>query len=253
VLLRRVVEHVKAQNWTAVALDFIIVVVGVFIGIQVANWNEARGERRLEVKYLERFYFDMVRSIDQVNKDLGWSEDRIDTQKIVLRSLREKRLKEADKQDFDRGLAFFGYVSQPSRNWQTVEELKSSGRMAILSDESLRELILRVESDYNERIQRNTFNRIDRNENRLRIQDRWQYISSDFDENGQTVILYNFDALVHDTEFLNRLSHMQSVTELNIRDQQEDLASFALLRDATVKSLGYTPIERQNDLMEEND
>ena len=41
-LLRRVIEHVKAQNWTAVGLDFVIVVVGVFIGIQVANWNEER-------------------------------------------------------------------------------------------------------------------------------------------------------------------------------------------------------------------
>ena len=39
-LLRRVIEHVNAQNWTAIALDFVIVVVGVFIGIQVSNWNE---------------------------------------------------------------------------------------------------------------------------------------------------------------------------------------------------------------------
>ncbi|HUH00041.1 MAG TPA: hypothetical protein VMQ83_12835 [Gammaproteobacteria bacterium] len=28
-LLRRVIEHVKTQNWTAVALDFFIVVVGI--------------------------------------------------------------------------------------------------------------------------------------------------------------------------------------------------------------------------------
>ena len=41
-LLRRVIENVKAQNWLAVSLDFVIVVVGVFIGIQVANWNDAR-------------------------------------------------------------------------------------------------------------------------------------------------------------------------------------------------------------------
>jgi hypothetical protein len=40
VLLRRIIEHVKTQNWTAIALDFVIVVVGVFIGIQVSNWNE---------------------------------------------------------------------------------------------------------------------------------------------------------------------------------------------------------------------
>jgi hypothetical protein len=41
-LLRRVIENVKAQTWLAVSLDFVIVVVGVFIGIQVANWNDAR-------------------------------------------------------------------------------------------------------------------------------------------------------------------------------------------------------------------
>jgi len=44
-ILRRVTEHVKAQNWLAVGIDFLIVVVGVFIGIQVANWNEGRIER----------------------------------------------------------------------------------------------------------------------------------------------------------------------------------------------------------------
>ena len=45
-LLRRITEHVKAQNWFAVALDFLIVVVGVFIGLQVSNWNDARAADR---------------------------------------------------------------------------------------------------------------------------------------------------------------------------------------------------------------
>ncbi len=51
-ILRRLAEHVKAQNWFAVALDFLIVVMGVFIGIQVSNWNAARGERAAEAGYL---------------------------------------------------------------------------------------------------------------------------------------------------------------------------------------------------------
>ena len=45
-ILRRVVEHVKSQNWFAVTLDFFIVVIGVFIGIEVANWNQARQDRQ---------------------------------------------------------------------------------------------------------------------------------------------------------------------------------------------------------------
>ena len=44
-ILRRVIEHVRNQQWTAIWIDLIIVVVGVFIGIQVANWNEARSDR----------------------------------------------------------------------------------------------------------------------------------------------------------------------------------------------------------------
>jgi hypothetical protein len=32
-ILRRITQHVREQNWTAIAIDFVIVVTGVFIGI----------------------------------------------------------------------------------------------------------------------------------------------------------------------------------------------------------------------------
>jgi hypothetical protein len=44
--LRRIVDHLKTQNWTAIGLDLAIVVIGVFIGTQVSNWNQERIERR---------------------------------------------------------------------------------------------------------------------------------------------------------------------------------------------------------------
>lgn len=44
-ILRRIKAHVEKENWFAVFLDFCIVVIGVFIGIQVANWSEARTVR----------------------------------------------------------------------------------------------------------------------------------------------------------------------------------------------------------------
>lgn len=39
-LLQRITIHVKDQNWFAVLLDLLIVVFGVFTGIQVSNWNQ---------------------------------------------------------------------------------------------------------------------------------------------------------------------------------------------------------------------
>lgn len=50
-VIRRIREHVAAQNWFAVGIDVVIVVVGVFIGIQVANWNQARIDRGEAAEY----------------------------------------------------------------------------------------------------------------------------------------------------------------------------------------------------------
>ena len=41
-LLRRITTHVKDQNWTAIAIDFVIVVAGILIAFQVTEWNDER-------------------------------------------------------------------------------------------------------------------------------------------------------------------------------------------------------------------
>ncbi len=64
-ILRRITEHVKTQNWFAVALDFVIVVAGVFIGIQVANWNQARADRAREHELLVDLRADIAESMRQ--------------------------------------------------------------------------------------------------------------------------------------------------------------------------------------------
>jgi hypothetical protein len=66
VILRRVIEHVREQNWTAIGIDFLIVVVGVFIGIQVSNWNGTRTENARERLLLGELRAELVESIKQV-------------------------------------------------------------------------------------------------------------------------------------------------------------------------------------------
>jgi hypothetical protein len=58
-LLRRMIEHVKAQNWTAIVIDFVIVVVGVFIGLQVSIWNEERQDDSRTQSYYKRLLDDL--------------------------------------------------------------------------------------------------------------------------------------------------------------------------------------------------
>ena len=53
-LFRRIKSHIEKENWFAVFIDFCIVVVGVFLGIQIGNWNEARVSHIQEAEYLEQ-------------------------------------------------------------------------------------------------------------------------------------------------------------------------------------------------------
>jgi hypothetical protein len=50
-ILRKLTENLRAQNWAAITIDFLIVVIGVFVGIQASNWNQARLEK-LETEHL---------------------------------------------------------------------------------------------------------------------------------------------------------------------------------------------------------
>ncbi len=38
-ILRRIIENVRTRDWFTVAIEFLIVVVGIFVGLEVSNWN----------------------------------------------------------------------------------------------------------------------------------------------------------------------------------------------------------------------
>lgn len=62
--LRRIVEALRVQNWTAIAIEFAIVVFGVFLGTQVANWNQDRAERRETERMLLQLVPELAANIE---------------------------------------------------------------------------------------------------------------------------------------------------------------------------------------------
>ena len=71
-ILRRVMEHLRKQEWTAIGIDFVIVVVGVFVGIQVANWNSDAVDRRRGVEYVERLSRDLEADLAARRADVAY-------------------------------------------------------------------------------------------------------------------------------------------------------------------------------------
>jgi hypothetical protein len=45
-ILRSFADSIRKQDWLAVAIEFVIVVAGIFVGLQVTDWNEGRQLRK---------------------------------------------------------------------------------------------------------------------------------------------------------------------------------------------------------------
>lgn len=65
-LMRRIREHVGTHNWFAVSVDLIIVVLGVFLGTQVSNWNA----ERLAYEGGEAFRARIIRDVEMNEIDM---------------------------------------------------------------------------------------------------------------------------------------------------------------------------------------
>ncbi len=127
-LLRRVIDHVKHQNWTAVALDFVIVVVGVFIGIQVSNWNAARGfaeRERILIRELREEVVQNAAMAHAVGEGLTVGEDAA---RRVLALIEQKETSCTD--DCWPIIVDLMHASQWQRIlvvWTTYDELRREG------------------------------------------------------------------------------------------------------------------------------
>ena len=136
-VIRRIRDHATAHNWFAVTIDILIVFIGVFLGIQANNWNEARITEAAART-------DRMRLIE----DLRSNELDFEGRRSYYESVRQHALKALEgfsSADADLGEAFLVHAYQasqirarPMRRF-TYDQLVSTGRLAGLGDQSVRE------------------------------------------------------------------------------------------------------------------
>jgi hypothetical protein len=139
-LLRSVVDHVKAQNWTAVGIDFCIVVVGVFIGIQVANWNDARKARHELDTALGHVAQNISDTIAARTDQIRWSQRVLDGQALLLATLDGRVLTSSEWDKVYSALPGSPPPPSPDR-YTALVELQSSGRLKDVTPPDLRKAL----------------------------------------------------------------------------------------------------------------
>ena len=143
-ILRRLSEHVKDQNWFAVVLDFLIVVTGVFIGMQVNTWNSERQARAGEQKYLERLNQDLAVSIEQNEWRMAFMERQNRYSTLALERLEVCAVQEEDRVAFANAFYHVGKSLPPILVRGVINELNATGNFQTIQNVALRDAITKA-------------------------------------------------------------------------------------------------------------
>jgi hypothetical protein len=147
-ILRSVIKHVRDQNWLAIGIDFLIVVIGVFIGIQVANWNSVRLDRIEADKVLERLEREFQMHLGRTERSLDRHEASLAAAARLIESIRDGRFND---ETLHNDVEIVSQFSTPPGPSTTLQELVSSGRMGLLESSELRDALLEY-NDYVEMV-----------------------------------------------------------------------------------------------------
>ena len=141
-LLRRVISHFRKQEWTAIGIDFVIVVVGVVMGIQVSNWNEELETQRKADVFTARLMTDLVNEAWAYQGLIEYQDDVLDSAERAIDALTGE-LAMSDEQFLINAYRASNY-SFTERSRATFDELISTGEIGLIADRKLRETAIYI-------------------------------------------------------------------------------------------------------------
>ena len=141
-ILRRVAYHLKEQNWTAIAIEFVLLVLGVFLGITAANWNQER-QARDETKLL---LSQLQPELAQFEKYLGSLESYYDVTSRYADAAAAGWAYNPKVNDRDFVIAAYqaSQVTAAGNNTNVWAEIFGAGNLRNIEDIRLRQGIARI-------------------------------------------------------------------------------------------------------------
>ena len=141
-MIRRAIESLRRQDWMAVAVELVVVVVGVFVGVQASNWNA-----EIEIDARARDFTERLRS------DLREEAWAYELQVGYYSQVHDNAVRAADALEgyaaiSDEAMLIALYrATQYNGNVRrraTYDELTSTGEIGLIRDPALRELAMRT-------------------------------------------------------------------------------------------------------------
>jgi hypothetical protein len=137
-ILRKLSHAIQQQNWSTVVLEILIVVIGIYIGLQADEWNQNRKEDQRAEQVLEDLRVEFA-AIEHVASGLAdYYKEIVDNLGLLTASVRAGEIKAQDEATIRDAIANGGNFGDPPPPSGTFRDLMSSGNLALIRDKDLR-------------------------------------------------------------------------------------------------------------------
>ena len=140
-ILSRLADAIRGQNWFTVALEILIVVVGIFVGLQVNDWNEARIDQGLETRYLERLHADLLTDLGRMDRAVDVANIRMQQVELLLDGVADPEGAASQPNQFIEAVEKAAWGSYRPLTPNAYSELVSTGRTTLIRSESIRDAL----------------------------------------------------------------------------------------------------------------
>jgi len=137
-ILRRIAEAFRRQDWFTVTVETLMVVLGVFLGLQVNNWNETRVEAERSREYLSRIRAELVADITELERHRGLWQTGANEGYVAISYAETGARGGATDWEILRAFLHASQSFQLSFADTTYSELRSAGELRLIPDADLR-------------------------------------------------------------------------------------------------------------------
>lgn len=224
-ILQKMAQAIRRQDWFQVLIEVFIVVIGIFLGLQVQAWYEGRIAQQAEAVTITNLISDMEENLNVIVRRLDNAREIDINSKHVLDVLERGQLKLEEVDQFERGLADFS----KARSIESIGGAINDDVLAKIVTPQIRTVI----TDFQETYVSTNFAR----DRVLKVIDASRMImvtkAAILDgPRGELITYYDFDNLKDDVEYRSALYNVYGSMWMNAALMSRLHRSVSLLLDA---------------------
>lgn len=139
-ILRRITANFRKQDWTAVMVELVIVVLGIFIGLQAQDWATAHAEQQRADVLLQQLRGDLEGERVNIKAYLDYQQVTADYARTAIRGLESSGA--VDPQTWVASVYQATQIVTVQSVRSTFDEMKSTGAIDLIRNARFRALLI---------------------------------------------------------------------------------------------------------------